>query len=237
MILKNDVISYILFQRTGYLRHAGGLVFRVLRKILPFVDYKFLVAFEAKHYARDIAATYERDMEEEFLSLERHLPSKCGSILDIGCGIGGIDILLYHHYGESNPDLYLLDKSLVNDSIYYEYEDEGAFYNSLDLAKNTLVENGVPSDQIHLLEVTDDASIEVENVDLVISILSWGFHYPVELYLQQVWECLTLGGQVIIDIRKGTTGLDEIRGKFGDVEILFDGKKRWRVKATKAAVE
>lgn len=39
-------------------------------------------------------------------------------------------------------------------------------------------------------------------LDLVISLVSWGFHFPVSTYLDQVHDLLREGGRLILDLRK-----------------------------------
>ncbi len=96
------------------------------------------------------------------------------------------------------------------------FKDSGAFYNSLEIAQTTLVENGVPEDRISLIEASEDGRIDLEDesIDLVISTISWGFHYPVSTYLDSVHRILSENGSLIIDVRDDTGGAHELRSKF-----------------------
>ena len=60
--------------------------------------------------------------------------------------------------------------------------------------------------------------------DVVISIISWGFHYPVSTYLEDVHEALVPGGVAILDIRNGTDGVAALRRRFHVEQI--DGPSR-----------
>jgi len=56
------------------------------------------VAHERNDFARWKQA-YESSLLAQYLSVQSFLPSQCGSVLDIGSGLGGIDIHLSRHYG------------------------------------------------------------------------------------------------------------------------------------------
>jgi len=226
--------KFILFQRTGYITLTRGILFKVLRKILPFVTYNFTVKLEAIIRPKKIIDMYFSDMKREYESLQGFLPDNCSKILDIGCGIAGIDVYINEHYSSQSIEYYLLDKSEVEESVYYMFEDKGSFYNSLDLAKATLVNNGIYEDNVHLIEATENNDINIdENVDLVLSLISWGFHYPVNTYLDKVYDILNRKGVLILDVRKGTDGLDLITKKFGEYRKVLETDKYIRICAIK----
>jgi SAM-dependent methyltransferase len=207
----------------------------VLSRICPFSIYNEAVAIQAKIGRSRIKALYEDDMRKEYLSIKDYLPKTCSSILDIGCGVAGIDVFLSEHYKDKQPIFYLLDKTSIENPIFYDFKPKGAFYNSLDAAKAMLIRNGTPERCVHLAEATDNNDIDIDcKVDLVISLISWGFHYPVETYLDKVYDILIEGGSVIIDVRRETNGIHILNNVFGKVEVIFDGdKKIQRVLASK----
>ncbi len=86
--------------------------------------------------------------------------------------------------------------------------------------------NGVPAACIQLLEATDTRTILVPtSVHLVLSLLSWGFHYPVHIYLDQVYQLPSPDGIVILDVRKGTDGVPKLRQRFSDLLVILDTDK------------
>ena len=93
----------------------------------------------------------------------------------------------------------------------------------------------MPPQQIFLQEAEDNKIKFNEKFDLVVSLISWGFHYPLSTYLDQVYQKMALGGVLIIDVRKVTMSdpLTELRTKFGDVSIITESNKHMRVAATK----
>ena len=202
--------------------------------MLPFSIYNQAVIIESIFSKSRIKALYEDDMRKEYLSIRDFLPENCSAILDIGCGVAGIDYFLYQHYDDNELQLYLLDKTHIEQNVYYMFEPKGAFYNSLDVAKAVLTDSGIAANSIHLKEATNNNDIKIERkVDLVISLLSWGFHYPVETYLERVHGILTDDGVVILDVRKGTNGIDVLRNTFKQVDVVLESKKHYRVAVEK----
>ena len=64
-----------------------------------------------------------------------------------------------------------------------------------------LLMNQVASNHIHLHRIDPDTTIPC---DVMISLLSWGFHYPVSTYSDLAVRSLRSGGTLILDVRKGT---------------------------------
>lgn len=164
--------------------------------------------------------------------------TKPNKILDIGCGICGW--ICQGIFGENDKDfkIYLIDKTKVDEKVYYGYEKEGSFYNSMEIAFQNLMKNGIESKNIFMQEATEDNKIFFkEKFDLIVSFISCGFHYPVETYLDQIYEKLNEGGVLIIDIRKETNGIPKINDVFGNYEIIREENKYLRIKAVKEEKE
>jgi len=233
--VPSSAVKYILFQRTGYLVFPKTKLFRMLNKLSLGLFYNTAVTLESILRKEKVKQSFIADMFNEYEDIKSWLPGKCSAILDIGCGCGGIDVLLYRHYKcDRRIDFYLLDKTSIAREIYYDFEERGAFYNSFDVTQRLLFQNGIPTENMHFLEVTPDYRINARvGIDLVISLFSWGFHYPVSTYIDQVHDILRQGGHVIIDIRKNTDGLKELEQKFAKVQIISETKKRIRVSAIK----
>jgi len=116
---------------------------------------------------------YARDVAEDFRQIEPYLPATVDSILDVGCGMAGIDVLLKKKYPEAK--LYLLDG---------DGEDWGAGWNSTfkpfssrDAAETLLAANGFYVDGWYDIDTK-----ETLKADLIVSLLSMGWHYPIENY-------------------------------------------------------
>lgn len=232
--LPDQAIEYILFQRTEYQRLARSKLLRAMEKISRFSVYNRMVKLEASLRTRRIRSLFNRDMRGEYESFRAHLPEKCGAVLDIGCGVAGIDVLIQEHYRPDDLEIHLLDKTQTDERVFYGFESTAAFYNSLEVARNLLVSNGIPEERIHAIEAGADHRIGIEGeVDLVISLFSWGFHYPVSTYLERVREILAPGGSLIADLRQKTRGRELLEGAFGPLTIVQETPKRVRIVAVR----
>jgi SAM-dependent methyltransferase len=234
MRIPGSAVKYILFQRTAYLRLPNTRVYRALSKILPFGIYNPTVAIESVLSRARVKSLYQDDMRREYSSIEPFLPRKCTGVLDIGCGVGGLAFFLYQHYHADPVQLYLLDKTCLASHVYYLFAQKAAFYNSLDVAKVLLTGSGVEPASIHLIEASDNNDIGVMcKVELVLSLISWGFHYPIATYLDRVYDMLAEEGVVILDVRKNTDGMETLRKRFRDIRVILEREKYTRVVAKK----
>jgi len=175
-----------------------------------------------------IEKKYSDDIRSDYEQIKNHLPKKAVNIIDIGSGMAGIDVFLYNHYKAYDPNISLLDKQGVSE-IYYNFESSAAYYNSFNLAKELLNINGVPNEKINTINIDKDKFPNEYKFDLVISLISWGFHYPISTYLKEVRESLSQDGRLIIDVRKDTTGEKELRKAFNNVEVISNNQKYLRL--------
>jgi len=229
ILIPDSALQYVILQRTDHLCPGHGRLVRRLVQLTPF--YKSAVEAEAHRHGQQIKQRFSDEMTGEYESIRRWLPPRVSTILDIGCGIGGIDVLLFRHYErDAKLEFYELDKSTVDDHIHYGFHGQASFYNSLEATAQTLADNGIERQHVHLLEATGDCRIDLPGrVDLVISLLSWGFHYPVRTYLQRVYELMRVGGRLILDVRRHTDGLQALVQRFGSVRVIGQDRKRSRV--------
>ena len=190
MIITDPMHRYIALQRTGYGKNA------------------------------DIAKCYEADIGRTYESIKKYLPEKCDRVLDIGCGLGGIDLMIYNHYS-GNVELNLFDYSKVDDKIHYGYQNTGSIYNSLELSKEFLVMNGVDESKTKIHNAENE--FPIGRFDVILSILSCGFHYPISTYIDKVKNCLD--GIAIFDIRKHSKQEDELMKNFNHVEAIAEYTK------------
>lgn len=174
---------------------------------------------------KNIASSYESD----FFDVIANIKISVKKILDIGCGIAGWECFL-----DQGKEIYLIDKTEVDEKIYYGYKEKTAFYNSMDIAKKNLIANGIKEENIFIQEATPKNEILFdEKFDLVVSFISCGFHYPVETYLDQIYEKLNKGGALIIDIRRHTLGFNKLDEKFSSFNVIKEEKNYVRVVAIK----
>ena len=188
--ITNEMVKYIELQRTGY----GADV--------------------------DIEKCYEKDIQKDYDSIKSYLPETCSRILDIGCGLAGIDLFLYNHYN-GTPELRLLDYSKIDEKIHYGYQNVGSVYNNLELSAQFLKLNGVDKKKIGIHNAA--VSFPYYKYDIIISLLSCGFHYPVRTYLKHILD--TKSGIVILDIRKHSNQIPLLNDNFNTVQMIAEYSK------------
>lgn len=114
----------------------------------------------------------------------------CNTAIDIGCGIGYQTAEL----SKLLPDVcfVMLDKSGNENSV--NYSEFGYAHNNLELTKKH-AEKHINGSVYDVDEYNWSHSAQV-----VYSTLSWGWHYPVELYLDHVMQLAPR--YIILDTRK-----------------------------------
>ena len=152
---------------------------------------------------------YEKDIREEFDRIRPLLPTTpCQQILDIGCGLGGIDHYLHSHYDSSL--ITMLDFDSVSKKLVYGFRPIAAHYNSVDIAKDMLQMNDLPILDFTFIAPGDLKRIRKDYIDLVISLYSWGYHYPLSTYLDQVYRVARPGATILLDLRINQSQLGQL---------------------------
>lgn len=141
---------------------------------------------------------YKASLAEDYRMMLPYLPVRCDHMLDIGCGMAGIDLFLYLHY-RKQVHLHLMDGSGDTD-VKFGYHQQLQPYNHLGVTRKLLLMNRVDPARVHFHPIDPDLTIPC---DLMVSLLSWGFHYPAETYCDLAKRSLRSGGVLILDIRKG----------------------------------
>ncbi len=166
-------------------------------------------------------------------SIKNILPSRCNSILDIGCGLGILDLCIYEHYHRDNDlTFYLFDKSDYEENLYFGFEENASFYNDLQLVEEILSNYGITNEKIITMEAEKENLASLTNIDVVISSIAWGFHFPVGKYVEEVNKLMHQDSVLIMDLRKGQNGIETLQNFFS-VNKILEGKKSIRVWCTK----
>lgn len=143
-------------------------------------------------YSEHLRATYD--------SVAAHLPPTCGSILDVGSGLGGIDILFSRHYAVSTPYLpapvvHLLDG--VDDPPVMHLHRKT--FNHMGVARDFLAANGLDVSGFH--GYGTDAETPLQRYDLICSFGAWCFHLRPDLYLRFVRAACHPGTVLVLEVR------------------------------------
>lgn len=221
----------LLLQRTGYQPRWVALVKHL--RVSAWYDGN-LAKRTTPRQRRRLGQLYRTECETEVASLLPAFPSRVAAIVDIGCGLAGPDLELARQL--SDADFILVDQDHFEPRPFYGFKEDGAAYNSLSETVAFLSRNGVDKQRIRTVNVLKE-NFPDGPVDVVMSVISWGFHYPVDAYLRRAYDLLRPDGVAIIDVRSGTDGVDKLRATFGahnvsEIESPHSGTPRYRAVKT-----
>lgn len=216
----------VALQRTNHLISIPGIgppSYRAWRKGVPHILY-----LESVLRREGILKAAVEDARREWEEISSYLGDReVQRAVDIGCGHALIDLFIHRAY---QCDIHLVDIERT-DNHHHEWQDSGAGYASLASAKRFLVANDVPSSAIQTTNPSTTA-LEDESCQLMLSLLSAGFHYPVSEYAAFASQSLTPGGVFIFDARKGERQEDALQ-MFSRIDVLDDQPKYRRLAAVR----
>lgn len=194
----------------------------VRTEFLPLLRAQRTLLHEVNDTA--LVSTYEATLRKTFAAMKPALPAKLTRILDIGSGLGGINVLLSAHYGHA-VEIWALDGSGMTEGPLYGYSHDERFYADLDTTAAFLADNGVPAENVKTVDILTEL-FPKGPFGLIFSLASWGFHYPIQTYARRVAAALAAGGTLIVEIRKGTPAEIDAKRAFGLPKVLADFDKR-----------
>ncbi|SDZ52807.1 hypothetical protein SAMN05444004_11939 [Jannaschia faecimaris] len=179
--------------------------------------------------ARRAAAVAWLEWRDMLYALVRQKPV---SVADIGCGYAMADLFAHRDLGAR---LLLIDIE-DGDVRHFGFAENGSAYTSLERARAFLEANGVPGDAIETVNPQSQDLSAQAPVDLAISMLSCGFHYPAATYADFYAYGVAPGGAVILDVRgrKATQERATLEA-IGTVEEIGRGASHLRLLARKEA--
>tara|TARA_B100000674_G_scaffold131114_1_gene101126 strand:+ start:151 stop:849 length:699 start_codon:yes stop_codon:yes gene_type:complete len=214
--LNSKSKKLLLLQRNELLTQTQNLIRKKFGRFL-FTNF-FINYFQNKN----IEKITEELFLKEFETFKHFLPNSVNNIMDIGCGLGIINVYLNNFFGKK-PIFFLLDKNRIDKKIKYGFSSNYESYNDLNETKNILLENDIDSSSLYLFDVEKKFQIN-KKMDLVISLKSMGYHYPINTYIELFRNCCTKDTVFIYDI--GENQYDEIYLKtvFDDIKIIYEEK-------------
>jgi len=194
---------------------------KIPKSALPFINLQ-------RSGYDDEEEEFQEHIGREFEEMKPYLPDECGSIIDIGCGLCGIDFYFSKKY--QDVKLFLVDKNKIDKNIHYNFHQDGSFYNSFEVAKEFLDLNGIGNYQFIESEKSEDIP-DIGNQDLIVSLLSCGYHYPVEKYINAINRFLSDNGILILDIRdyKYDSEIEVIKKILPVIQIISNYNKSFRI--------
>ena len=214
LVLTQHQAHALLLQRTGYQQVWVPIAKKL--GLAGWYDSK-IAARASKAQLKRVASRYLAECQHDAESLVGMFPTQVNSVMDIGCGLAGVDLALSRIRQSIN--FVLIDQDRFEEKPHYGFREIASAYNSLTETRNFLSTNGVNESRIRTVDLLTEQFPSEPEVDVVLSIISWGFHYPVETYIDDVYRSLRPGGVAILDIRSGTNGIEVLRSRFGPTAV------------------
>ena len=203
----------ILLQRNELLSEKQ----KILRK--RFGRFLFTNFFVHFFQNQKLDESVQNLFEKEYETIKNFLPSNALNILDIGCGLAILDIFLAQNY--EKPNFFLIDKNKVDLKIKYGFSKNYESYNNLNETKKILLANNILDEQIFIKNAEEKIDIN-KKMDLVLSIKSMAFHYPLENYLDLLKRVCTKNTEFIFDISTERYQLDSLSEYFEKIDVIYE---------------
>lgn len=186
-----------------------------------------IVSQRGTEIAREAARVIGREFEDLRALIEGQPPKR---IADIGCGYAIFELFAARSFGS---EVLLIDLE-ENDKRHFGFQEEGAAYANLDKARRFLLSNEVPEQAVETLNPGHDDLMAAQSVDLAVSFVACGFHFPVDVYMPFFRDKVSKGGRILLDLRKNVYDPQaELLSELGELRVVEETPKRRRVLVTK----
>ncbi len=150
----------ILFQRTELLNSFQ----KKIRKI--FGRYLF-TNFMIKYFLniKKIESTYYNKILEEFNEIKGEIEISNKSILSIGAGLGGLELILYSYFKQANFSI--IERNYISKKFIYGWSyNNSEAYNIFDLTFKFLTNNGMSQNNFKIYDF-DKKNLPIKKFEYV----------------------------------------------------------------------
>lgn len=175
------------------------------------------------------AAAYRNDLLAEFMGIKPYLPLTCPTMLDVGSGLGGLDMLIHRYYkwGRGGCKNWLLDGREYCGDLNAGEVDHDTPFNDEQVTRAFWQLNGC-----QLSGYVDAESLYIPEgitFDIILSTQSWCFHYEPDTFLELVKAHTSQDVMLILDVRKNKPKWHkQLEKYFKCTHVLADKKKYQR---------
>ena len=149
------------------------------------------------------------------------MPPEPGHILDVGCGFGGLALVLALHYGPG-PAFHLVEQRAIPGGEFSRPDAGAAALDALACARQFLLANGVADECVRTIASDQPERLDDRRYDLVLSFRAWGYVFPIETYLERVLARLAPGARLIVDMHKARGGLAALQKHLPTARLIDD---------------
>ena len=207
--IDKNMAKLILFQRVELLNSFQ----KKIRKIFGRYLFKnFMINFFLN--IKKIESIYYNRMLEEFNEIKGEIEISNKSILSIGGGLGGLDLILSSYFKQANFSI--IERNYISKKIIYGWDNNNSeAYNILDLTFKFLTNNGMSQNNFKIYDF-DKKNLPIKKFDMIISLYSLDYHYDFKVYEDYFREISTKNTKFIFD----TIRPDYFYKKFENVKII-----------------
>lgn len=189
--------------------------------------YKYLVHqqgqfWDLKNEPQKWYRAYHTELQKTVDQIRTWCPHYPRTILDIGCGLGVVDMVMMKDVGS----YCVLVDGEDGDGVARKYDQP---FGSREVVSEFMDDNQVPTS---LWEYRNPEQLEDRGLpifELVVSLRSWCFHYPPEVYLWFVQKHVAPGTKIILDVRRSRNWRDRLNAIWRDNYILEQHEKMDRI--------
>ena len=213
--VNNKEARLIVLQRIELCSNA-------LKKIRKLFGRYIFSNFITKYFlnSKTIGKSYYDRMSEEFKTIENHINHNDKSLLSIGGGMGGLEVILNNNCEIGFFDF--IERNFVSKKVVYGWSDNNSeAYNNLNLQTEFLVKNGLSKTKFKVFDFDKD-TLPSKKFDVVISLYSLDYHYDFNQYAKYLKKNTHKESKIIFD----TVRPDFFKSVFNDVVILSETTKR-----------
>ena len=134
--------------------------------------------------------------------------------VDLGGGLGGVSACLSKLWPEC--EFVIVDRN-GREGRKINYGEDFGKYNQLEETGKFLRSGGVKHRLINI-----DTQLPPTQADLIFSVLSWGFHYPIDTHI--AWAA-SATKQLVVDCRANTGADTLLRRNFSAVKLIAEYHK------------
>lgn len=167
---------------------------------------------------------YELSLSNIFDSIRPVLPDRCARVIDIGSGLGGIDVLLAHHYEKvtgQQPVVCLIDGVEDKPTVEWHFKTFSNQARALDFLKTNDVQYPCYFSPLHWPKKT--------HADLIVSFAAYCFHVPAGDYIDEIKQSSSDHTVKIFEVRKTRRDwLEMLVRAFGRPRVLHTTEKMVR---------
>ena len=190
------------------------LISPLLKKLRKIFGRSIFTNYVSRYLinSKDIGNNYFQIMSKEFNSIKNSISGDDKTILSIGGGVGGLEVIINNHFNDMK--FYFIEKNYISKKVVYNWDmTNKEAYNDLKLQEGFLINNGLKNFSIYDY---DKNHLPDNKFDIIISLFSLDYHYDFYLYLDFLKNACNIKTKVIFD----TIRPDHFTKIFNEVVVL-----------------